>query len=332
MALYLPTDAVTGPEIDADLVADYLELAAFSATDASVRTSDLVNAASLAAAEDHVDVDSEMQNGEEEIVSCAVARIADRIRVLRQAAYPFALDAGGDVLTCELQEQSAGHAVYVVSLVLSHLRSVSSVLDGSGFHPDEQETRRLRTLFQYCATAALAAEVRGPAWSFGFPRPDGTGFIEKLTHIWGQLADGRVEVQTGAPNSPKDDQVDVFAARPYPDRLPGFLLAAAQVATGKNWKEKSLKGHISGFWARWFASRPVTEALVYMIVPFARPDDQFVDDVRVTGNVLHRLRVPGRVAEAEQLAQAGVMIEGYDRLAEVMRWVADYRNRARTAA
>ena len=331
MALHLPTDAVTGAKIDADLAADYLELAAFSATDASVRTSDLVNAASLAAAEDHVDVDSAFRHGEEEIVSCAVARIADRIRVLEEA-YPFALDAGGDVLTCELQEQSAGHAVYVVSLVLSHLRSVSSVLDGSGFHPDEQETRRLRTLFQYCATAALAAEVQGPAWSFGFPRPDGTGFIEKLTDIWGQLADGRVEVQTGAPNSPKDDQVDVFAARPYPDRLPGFLLAAAQVATGKNWKEKSLKVHVGAFWARWFASQPETEALVYMIVPFARPDDQFVDDVRVTGNVLHRLRVPGRVAEAVQLAKAGVKIEGCDRLAEVRRWVADYRNRARAAA
>lgn len=138
--------------------------------------------------------------------------------------------------------------------------------------------------------------------------------------------------QTGAPKNPKDDQVDVFAARPHPDRLPGFLLAAAQVATGKNWKAKSLKKHVDVFWGRWFAPQPETESLVYMIVPFARPDDQFVDDVRVLGNVLHRLRVPRRVAEAARLAEAGVTIEGYDRLAEVMRWVADYRDRARAAA
>ena len=331
MALHLPTDAVTGAAIDADLAADYLELAAFFAADASVRSTDLVNAVSLAAAEDHVDVDSEMRNGEEEIVSRTVARIEDRIRVL-EAAYPFALDPGGDVLTCELQERSAGHAVYVVSLVLSNLRAVSSVLDNTGFHPDDHEARRLRTFFQYCATAALAAEVQGPAWSFGYPRPDGTGFVEKLKSIWGQLGDGCVLAQTGAPKNPKDDQVDVFAARPHPDRLPGFLLAAAQVATGKNWKAKSLKKHLDVFWGRWFAPQPDTESLVYMIVPFARPDDQFVDDVRVLGNVLHRLRVPRRVAEASLLAEAGVTIEGYDRLAEVMRWVADYRARARAAA
>ena len=331
MALRLPTDAVIGASVDVELAADYLELAAYFATDDSVRTTDLVNAASLASAEDHVDVDSEMRDGEEETVARTVARIEDRMRVL-EAAYPFALDAGGEVLTCNLQELSAGQAAYILSLVLSHLQSVSPVLVGSGFHPDDQEASRLRTLFQYCATAALAAEVQGPAWSFGFPRPDGTGFIEKLNTIWERFDDGRVSAQAGAPRYPKDDQVDVFAARPYPDRLPGFLFAAAQVATGKNWKEKSLKGHLGVFWRRWFATRPETESLVYMIVPFARSDEQFVDDVRVTGNVLHRLRVPCRVAEADRLVQVGVTIEGYEGVAEVMRWVADYRERARAMA
>ena len=32
-----------------------------------------------------------------------------------------------------------------------------------------------------------------------------------------------------------------------------------------------------------------------MVVPFATADNRFVDDVRVMGNVLHRLRVPRRV-------------------------------------
>ena len=68
-----------------------------------------------------------------------------------------------------------------------------------------------------------------------------------------------------------------------------------------------------------------------MIVPFATEDNRFLDDVRVMGNVLHRLRVPRRVAEAAQLAEAGVQIEGYDRLPDVAGWVGDYRNRARAA-
>ena len=76
----------------------------------------------------------------------------------------------------------------------------------------------------------------------------------------------------------------------------------------------------------------MTEFLAYMIVPFAAADEQFLDDVRRMGNVLHRLRVPRRVAEAAQLVEAGETVEGYDRLAEAAQWVADYRGRARAAA
>ena len=59
---------------------------------------------------------------------------------------------------------------------------------------------------------------------------------------------------------------------------------------------------------------------------------QFIDDVRVMGNVLHRLRVPRRVAKAAQLVEAGETVEGYDRLTEAVQWVTDYRERARGRA
>ena len=236
------------------------------------------------------------------------------------------------VATVALEQDSFGKAAYVLSLVLSNLRAVSPVLIGSELHPSDADVQTLRAYFQYVATVALAAEVQGPAWSFGSPRMDGTPFREKLMQIWQTWDDGYVEPQTGAPAQPKDDGVDVFAARPHQDRLPGFPLAVAQVATGGNWTEKSLKGHLSVFRSRWFRTAPVTEFMVYMIIPFARPDAQFVDDVRVMGNVLHRLRVPRRVAEAERLVEAGATIEGYDRLAEVVRWIADYRDRAGVTA
>jgi hypothetical protein len=331
MALYLPLDAVTGSSMDVDVASDFLELGAYFAPDAAVRTSDLANAASLGAAEDHAGLQREMEEGEEEIVSAAVERIDSR-RLVLGSAYPFALDVGGDVLTCQLEPHSFAQATYILSLVLSHLRAASPVLDRSGFHPEDDEVRRLRTHFQYCATAALAAEVHGDAWSFGSPRPDGSAFLEKLEQIWRRLGDGYVQAQIGAPQQPKDDRVDVFAARQHPDRLPGFPLAAAQVATGANWRGKSLKGHLSAFRSRWFRTQPVTDFLAYMIVPFASVDEQFVDDVREMGNVLHRLRVPRRVAEAGRLLEAGVTIEGYDRLADVSRWAVDYRKRAGAAA
>lgn len=329
--LYLPTDAVTGSAIDVDLAADFLELTAFFAPDGAARTSDLANAASIGAAEDYADVQAEMLDGEEEIVSSAAFRIQTRQTVL-ETAYPFALDRRGDVLTCAIDNESFGQTAYVLSLVLSNLRSVSPVLGGSELHPSDAEVRRLREYFQFFATAALAAEVQGHAWSFGFPRPDRSPFLGKLEQIWRQLGDGFVTAQAGAPQQPKDDQVDVFAARPHPDRLPGFPLAAAQVATGRDAREKSLKGHLSAFKSRWFGTQPVTDFIPYMVMPFAAADNRFTDDVRVMGNVLHRLRVPRRVAEAACLVKAGVTIEGYDRLAEAARWVSDYRNRAAVVA
>ena len=324
--LYLPTDVVTGHKIDFDRAADFLELSAFFSPYEMSLTSELANAASIGAAEDHADLQDEMENGEEEIVSGTVNRIDSRQRALG-CAYPFDLDNAGDVLSCVLVEDSVGHAAYVLSLLLSNLQSFSAILSGSRYYPDDNEVRLMREYFQYFATAALAAEVHGDAWSFGFPRPDRSPFIGKLKTIWQQLRDGRVDAQTGAPNYPKDDQVDVFAARLHQDRLPGFLLAVAQVATGQDATQKSLKGHVGAFTSRWFATQPVTDFIEYMIVPFASTEEQFIDDVRTMGNVLHRLRVPCRVAEAGELVARGRTVEGYDRLSEAAQWVKDYRMR-----
>ena len=327
-ALALPLDATTDRRIDVDTAADYIELTAFFSGDDDARTSDLANAVSLASEEDLAEGQDEM---EEETVSSAVYRIKERRRAL-EAAYPFKLDRGGSVLTCVFDEESFGHSTYILSLLLSHLRAVSPILAESDLHPSAEEVPRMREYFQYAATVALAAEVQGQAWSFGFPRPDKSGFLPKLEEVWQDLRDGWVEPQPGAPARPKDDQIDVFAARTQGDRLPGFLLAAAQVATGKNASTKSLKGHLDAFKLRWFRTQPVTGFIPYMIVPFAIADDKFLDHVRTMGNVLHRLRLPRRVTEAEALARAGVSIDAYDRLPEVASWAAKYRSQARAAA
>ena len=133
-----------------------------------------------------------MQSGEQDLVPSTVTRIENRRDTLGASAYPFDLDARGGVLTCNVAQGSLGHAAYILSLILSNLRSVSLVLSGSRLHPDEREVSRLREFFQYFATAAMASEIQGSAWSFGFPRPDGTGFFDKLTQIWQTLDDGLV--------------------------------------------------------------------------------------------------------------------------------------------
>ena len=328
--LYLPPDAFAGNRNDPDLAADYLELTAFFSPDDQALSQSITDALELAAEEDYETVEEELQ-AREEAASSAIARISQRRRILDDA-YPFDVDDAGDIVRFKSRDLSFGQAAYLVSLVLSHLSSVSDVLTGTPVYPTDAEIRDLRNYFQYLATAGLAAEIGGPAWSFGHPRPDRTGFIEKLTEIWAVLRDGRVNRDPSAPARPKDDQVDVFALRKHRDGLPGFLLAAAQVATGANWKDKSVKTQVAGVFAtRWFSPQPVTTLVAYHIVPFARPDDKFRDDVLVLGNILHRLRLPFRVMEAEELVRRGVAIEAFDELPNIVAWLRNYERRGAPA-
>ena len=329
--VYLPSDEFGGRKPpDLDLAADYLELKAVFSGDGQSFSEDIVDALEIAAEAGFDDVDAEIRN-REEVAAGAVARMSSRKRVL-SAAYPFDLDDRGDAVFFTAEQPDPGQAAYLVSLLLSNLRALSPLLDGSTMHPSDQEVRELRRYFQYFATAAIAAEVGGSAWSFGFPRPDGTGFIRKLSEIWAVLKDGSVKADPASPTAPKDDQVDVFAWREQRDGLPGFLLAAAQVATGEHWKDKSIKSHIARVFAtRWFQRPPVTEMVAYHVIPFARPDDKFRDDVLVLGNVLHRLRVPRRVNEATVLAGNGTMIEAIDQLEVARDWIRSYVERVRAA-
>ncbi|WP_265285657.1 hypothetical protein [Verminephrobacter aporrectodeae] len=328
--LYFPHDQFGTKNPDFDLAADYMELTAFFDDQARSFTKDLINASEIGAESDYRNVNEEMIN-REEIVSGAVRRMEKRRQALGNS-WPFALDENGDILTFTGQDLSYGQTAYVLSLVLSHLKSVSEILSGSAVYPTDLEIKALRKYFQYFATAALAAEVRGRAWSFGYPRIDRTSFQNKLKQIWDFFNDGIIQTAPGASNNPKDDQIDIFAARLHDDGLPGFLLAAAQVATGGNWKEKSILGHPLVFHKRWFSQQPVTNMICYHIIPFARPDDDFRDDCLTLGNVLHRIRVPRRVAEAEELYQNGLAIEAFDQLALAVDWIKAYATRRAVAA
>ncbi|MGE4483210.1 hypothetical protein [Acidocella sp.] len=327
LSLYLPIDELNSHKPNPDLAADYLELTAFFSRKHQAFTKDLINASEIGAEDDYADVEDEFCN-RDEIVSGALARILGRQQALGPS-YPFNLDEGGDLLLFSEDELTLGQTAYLLCLILSHLKSVSAILNGSIVYPNANEIRQLRQYFQYFATAGLAAEVGGQAWSFGHPRPDHSGFLDKLEKIWGVLKDGTVDPDPASPSQPKDDQIDIFAWRSHRDGLPGFLLAGAQVATGDNWREKSIRSHLTDvFWKRWFGRQPVSQMVCYHIIPFARPDVDFRDDVLTLGNILHRLRLPYRVEQAVALKDSGVQIEAFDHLSAAKEWITNYRHRA----
>ncbi len=327
--LYLPPDDFGGSRPpDFDLAADYLELSAAVSCDRLSTYADVIDALELPAEREFADVDAEIHD-RETVAFGAVERIDSRKRALG-TAYPFTVDDSGSVIAYIRDRPDLAQTAYLVSLLLSNLRAITPLFDGTDLHPSDQEERTLREYFQYFATAALAAEVGGPAWSFGFPRPDGSSFIAKLREIWSIIKDGNVKPHKSAPTFPKDDQVDIFACRERRDGLPGFLFVAAQVATGKDWKGKSVKMHVKDvFPSRWFSPEPATKMVPYHVVPFARPDEKFRDDVLLLGNVMHRIRVPYRVAEAEKLSSRGVEIEAYERLQGAVDWIENFLDRAR---
>ncbi len=323
--LYLPLDEVLGGRLGVDVATDFLEVAALLGTNRIVHTSEIVNEASIGA-----DEESSIRTDERtEVLHCdVVERIEYRCRMLK-STYPFQLDVDGDILRFEPVGNCLGRATYVLSLVLSILQT--PILDGSPLKPDEAEIRDLRRLFQYISTAALAVEIQGHSWSFGYPRPDHSPFLDKLKQVWMTLQDGTVGHTSRALMHVKDDKIDIFAARTHPDGKAGFLLAAAQVATGKNWVEKSIVGHLRAFKNSWFTEHPVTTFIPYMIVPFSIRDSDFDRIVASCGNVMHRLRVPYRVSEAQVLVDRGVTIEAYDKLSELLAWTQKFRERARVA-
>lgn len=332
--LYFPIDEIVGRNtVNYDMAADFLELAAFSSVTKTASTSVIANEASIGALDDHVSVSDEMEGNDEQpniedLILGAAHCLIQRRHILNDL-YPFKIGPNGDILEyrsfpCADQQRTIGRAAYMLGLLLSNLRAISPILDGSALHPNERQERELRRFFQYFATAAVAADIGGDAWSFGFPRPDGSGFLEKLSEIWKKIGDGTVQRQPGAPTQPKDDQVDVFAARRHKDDLPGFLVVAAQVATGRDYRDKSIKGHIDAFRKRWYLPQPVTEFVAYMVVPFVMDRDMFIDTVRLAGNLLHRTRVTMRAAEAADLHRHRI-IEGYESMFEAARWIAHYR-------
>ena len=329
--VYLPSDEFGGADRrNLDLAADYLELRAAFSQDSQSFSQDIVGALELSG---HRPFAGASGNSEarQNVATDAVNRMASRQRALTKA-YPFELDKWGEVVSFTAENPDLGQTAYLVSLLLSNLPALSPLLGDSQLHPSASDVRQLRTFFQYFATAAIAAEIGGPAWSFGFPRPDGSGFFDKLSEIWVDLKDGAVERAPSAPRSPKDDKVDIFAWRKQSDGLPGFLLVAAQVATGRDWKDKSIKSHIDGvFQSRWFRLSPATKMVAYHVIPFARPDVDFRDDVLTLGNVLHRLRVPRRVAEAAGLVQSGVAIEAFEQLSNARAWIRSYLETAKAA-
>lgn len=340
---FFPTPDVMS---DWNLSADYIELTAYFSEASEAFFSVLIHAMQISTEQDRVNISSEVSVREE--IASETREVIRRRAELLGDVYPFSLGKGEDSLlytgpgTSSLSLSHAcslGQTSYMLSLVLSNLPPVGQVLDTNRVKVDKREIMKIRKYFQYIATAALAGEISGSAWSFGFPRLDGAKFQDALREVWRTLRDGEVNSSLVDSKITKDDKIDVIAARTHSDGYPGYLLAVGQVATGRNWKDSSIIEYVvrgGDFRTKWFLPQPVTDFICYNIVPFTfayfteAERFEFSNLCLDLGNILHRLRIPYRVKEACLLHKEGkISIQEVDKLNEVVDWIKQYKERGR---
>jgi hypothetical protein len=342
--------SLTAPGADARSweLADWLELWCLGSSQGDVALEDLT--ASMDLEQEFEDEDFEQDSAKkDEVTERAWNAISERRKGVE--GYPFALVPDRFRLKLVAPISEAGY-VYLFCLILSQ-EAADGILSGL---LERKVAARERDLFQVCATVGAAGLVFGPAFSFGFPRPDGSGFLAKLRQIWEQFQDGRPvkRIPHGAPKQAKDDGIDVIAWKDHGDKLPSTLLLG-QAGSGRDWKEKPVVSDVQRFLDTWFDEdaggvRPRSETQTATFTPFCLDVEEggecsFVsqeDELQATversrvqyrrhciraGQLLYRNRMPGSVARGLSFArEERVSIERLDEIQEVKAWVECYRN------
>jgi hypothetical protein len=319
------------PEVGAApaLLADWLELTAFLSAERKALLNQLMSNQDLQWDTPVEDV-SEEDEALEDTASIAAGEIERRGNVL-DGAYPFRMTADGRFVVMDDEPDfGVGDFIYLFCLIVDHAKQSQIVPEELA--PTSREMLVARDLFQVCATLAAAGYCVGPAFSLGFPRTDGSGFLKKVAEIWGHFKDGKPrERPLPGTADVKDEGIDVVAWRSRRDSFPGTLYLLGQAASGHNWQGKSVKEHIVVFHEEWFEVAPAMQASPALFIPEMLDDEDILRRfTRSHGQIFHRGRLPFDADQAPALAKAGVgPIERIDDVAEVKRWLLDYRKRVR---
>jgi hypothetical protein len=321
---------LTIPDLDGPItvLADWLELRAlFSEGGEPARVQELCAQEDLEIDEDSEEIDADDARLDD--LAAQIGAEVDRRRTALESAYPFSMSDEGDALSLRADKDwTHGEATYLLSLLLAQA-SKSDIVSGV-VAPLPADLIRARDIFQICGTLAAATHCQGPSFSFGFPRPDSSGFLEKVKQIWAIFGDGmpRDVALADSPEDVKDEGIDVVSWRPQPDKKPGTHYLLAQVASGNNWKNKSVVESIKLFHEEWFTVVPATPCEPAVIVPFFVEGAEMRRSTRTHGIVIDRGRLPRLAGKAAALAETGVApIERLDEVDKVKEWVVAHRDR-----
>lgn len=314
-------------EADVQVIVDWLEYKVLTSEYFTVGISDLQRIWDTRRNAEDLDFENGSSQ-ESDFTQLIFSEINKRIKELNES-YPFALSESGESLEVK-PVFNEGSYIYLFCLLLSHV-SQGEVLNGSYLPTINGE---IRDLFQACSTIAAAGEVDGHSYSFGFPRPDHTGFLDKLKIIYASFGEGKVVdvIPKGASSSTKDDQIDVIAWKDRPDGAAGKIYLLGQVASGNNWPNKSIKGGaINRFNGTWFGNpQNSSEPIAALFIPYCvLPEDgsNVQDRLNILthefGIIHYRNTLPSLFQRGFDLAKinANLVIERITDVPKIIEWV-----------
>lgn len=295
------------PALSADVstLADWMELQALSSPRKLSTESDIM-------AISHVDDDLDTGSGDsieadeqaEELVDNIFFELDRRCTIVGKS-YPFTINPTGTSLALKPNLSDAQYT-YLFCLLVSEYRR-AQLVSKSVFSPLADQ---VEDLFQICSTIAAAGLLNGCAISFGFPRPDGSGFLDALKRTFEEgMREGEVVLKTrhGVPPKTKDGGIDIIAWRHFPDDLPGKLHLLGQCASGNNYDKKPIRPYINNFFQDWFNCQPASPAIEALFIPFMMEESYTFrkDETRAEGRHGHYMvmaRTMGVIVDRLRLA------------------------------
>ena len=260
------------PPFDAtpDIVADWIELKVLSNRHKRISFSTIERVWEARRESEDSDYQAGLQTFDD--WSAPVYECLQRRLETLGASYPFAFGPGDAELYVPDQNFTTGARVYLLCLFLS------SFIETEIFETKVPIPPRVRNLFQSCSAWAAAGAIHGSSYAFGWPRLDASPMLAALRTVYGELMnDGESTVvdtpPAGSSLHEKDSGIDVIAWRERIDRSPGKVYMLGQVASGKNWRNKSVQEYIDVLHNNWFVQNPVSSVYMAMFIPFAiRPE------------------------------------------------------------
>ena len=269
---------ITAPGTNSTLsaIADWLEIRALLGFDSG---SSIVMAVASTEGEDHgfdeddVDEETEVEiaeSGLENELDAVAYELGFRSDALGEM-YPFRyekLPSGHFSLTLAMAEENHAHQMYIFMLLISAARDKRISLPEAGLVPFMSQAG---TLFHVCASIGVAGLMHsGRTFWFGFPRPDGSNFLDALKNLSAGLAFSKPKSQipVGMSAQAKDEEIDIVGWRPFVDNRIGGLMILCQAASGNNWSAKSIISAVPSFSKTFFNQGPYGYGVGAMAMPF----------------------------------------------------------------